>query len=291
MTTTKTTPENAQIVYRGRNLHLQTIIAEVKGEPSFAIRSHSKRLALERQFWAYQTELDKINRECTFEGFQAVITEIPEFVFTGFPTHKSPFGLYLPEDQELSDFVEVQYGVFSDPNVALKGLKKLDSSQPVLFGIISRIKETGVDQLNDFFERFVFSLVEHGVKRCDITLGGLDLSRLGRRYSSFAALLMLFELASDNDVGLTLMGSSSPVALFGMLTGAIAQTDMKFNQTISLLRSSLKKGLGSEDYVQRAVSNLFNNKTAYRPHLCLEDYVSLISSRLNGNTDWIDYIK
>jgi sulfur relay (sulfurtransferase) DsrC/TusE family protein len=221
--------------------------------------------------------------------------EQPEFKHSGFPTAESEDGLYTAG---CTEFDEIQYGVFSSLEVAKKGLSKLNPLKPVLFGIISRIKKTGVERLNEFFSQFVDFMSEHGVEGCDFDLGGLDLSRLGRSYASYSALLQLFELASESGIGLKLMGMTEPAAVFGILTGSVAQTGMKFNQLISKLRSSIskfedgvkdKKGNSMERYIKASVTDLINNKTAYQPHLSNSEYFKLITTK-TGNNKWLKWL-
>ena len=227
---------------------------------------------------------------------ELIVSESQSFVKEGFPDEGSEFGIYT---NGCDEFANIQYGVFSSTEVAKDGLKKLNVSQPVLFGVISRIVRKGILELSEvFFPKFVEWLILEGVSQTNLDLAGLDLSRLGRAYGSFSALLSLFELASENDIGITLMGLDNPTAVFGIMTGAVSQTQMRFNQTISRLRSSLwklgegikdKKGNSFLKYVTSSISDLFNNKTAYQPHLSRDEYIKLITSKL-PNDAWLEYL-
>jgi len=215
------------------------------------------------------------------------ITVPPKMVFDIYSIDdlsvNSPHGLYIPNGYIIGTNMVVQYGLFSDTSVAKEALTKdkdgeytkIDSDEPLLFAVISRITEKGTRALDTFLRAFIDVMKNIKVEVIEITLANLNLNRLGRSLLSFSVLMEAINYAANCEVALRLEQITGAPALFGIFAGAVAQTEMRFIQTVR----KLKKFKLTNRWGRGAKTDLMNNRVAYYPMLSLAEYRQLVIKR------------
>ncbi len=217
----------------------------------------------------------------------------------------SNFGIYNAKIENKS--VKLQYAIFSNEKVAEKAIRDYKVVENCVFAVFSRILVEQIAQLSKFLDTVTEELVKRGVNLLELSLNGLDFSRLGRSFASAGVLLSWMQKSRDLGLTVRFKGVTQPLSTFSFVMGGLAQTDMKRNQIISKYRTCFYKIETGKIYDKKlkkerdmtetersyqiralkgAVSDLLNNRSTYFIHHTDEEMYQWMDENL---PNWSEY--
>jgi hypothetical protein len=197
------------------------------------------------------------------------------FVGTGYNPERNGIYINNPESQVF------QYCIFSTDSVKTHSLERSDIvEENYIFGVFSRIKRKGIRELNLFLEEVSDYLTEQ-YNEIELTLGNLNLSRLGRTLTSISMLLDWIQYSRDIDLTIKFEGNNNPIGLMALCIGALSDNNTRINQCFQRFKSdkpAVKKG---------AISDILNNRKEYYPMLTDIEIEEILDRKAEG---WRKYI-
>lgn len=259
MTQTNEQAKNSQIVYRGRKPEDEAIIVETKELASFKNRSHSEQIRLNKQFYAYLDELDKIGQECDFSQNNTDLIKVVESA--------KNYTLTIPDQIRFNDvYVQSLTGYVKSVLVSVlrlsKGIEDYDMRMQnfreiagikILMEDASILKSEGAD----FFERLEASLVELADHLPEGTVMNIvpprGLEGLARSFGSFKGWITFLSRVKELGLNIAVLGQTEMAQISLQLTLSLYSGSFNLYQVLGMMSSTHSKT------VKSGRTNFFNN--------------------------------